>query len=58
MHDLYREDVYTKKESRLAKYQFTQEIVYVYVCGVHNGMLELDCQSQLHKAATKAFPTE
>ena len=59
-------DVYAK-ESGLAKYQFTQETIDVYSCGVYNGMLDLDrftpldevaqgLSKSLHKVATNAFP--
>ena len=65
----YTKDVYAKRESVLAKYQFTCEIVNVYSSGVYNDMLVLvpfsllehvtqGWSKSLHKAATNALPTQ
>ena len=67
--DKCTKDVYAKNESRLAKYQFTQEAMDVHTCGIYNAMLYLDpfaplkeviqgLSKSLHKAATNAFPTQ
>ena len=44
----YTKDVYAKRESVLAKYQFTCEIVNVYSSGVYNDMLDLDAFTALN----------
>ena len=60
-------NLYAKKDSGLVKYQYTQESVNVYCCGIYNGMQEFDLfpplhevtqklSISLHKAGTNAFP--
>ena len=56
MTDGCTRDVYAKKDSGLARYESIQDTVYMYGCGVNNGILELDRFAPIEKQqATATF---